>query len=110
MIRILAVLTLIAVAAAGGSANAAGREDTPVAAAWHAKATKTDKKRTRTRYVRAPSCAPVGPDPLCPSLRSYNPCNPSRGFCDPGFAYHGNIVGCAIDLGYGRWEPCNASR
>jgi hypothetical protein len=33
-----------------------------------------------------------------------------RGFEDPGYAYHGNINGCAVDLGYGRWEPCNAGR
>ena len=29
-----------------------------------------------------------------------------RGFEDPGYAYHGNINGCAVDLGYGRWEQC----
>ena len=29
-----------------------------------------------------------------------------RGFMDPGFAYQGNIPGCAVDLGYGRYEPC----
>jgi hypothetical protein len=29
-----------------------------------------------------------------------------RGFGDPGYAYHGNINGCAVDLGYGRWAPC----
>jgi hypothetical protein len=29
-----------------------------------------------------------------------------RGFNDPGYAYHGNLNGCAVDLGYGRWEPC----
>ena len=28
----------------------------------------------------------------------------------PGFAYHGNVNGCAEDLGYGRWEPCNSGR
>ena len=33
-----------------------------------------------------------------------------RGFNDPGYAYHGNINGCAVDLGYGRWEPCNRGR
>jgi hypothetical protein len=33
-----------------------------------------------------------------------------RGFGDPGYAYHGNINGCAVDLGYGRWESCNAGR
>ena len=33
-----------------------------------------------------------------------------RGFQDPGYAYHGNINGCAVDLGYGRWESCNVGR
>jgi hypothetical protein len=33
-----------------------------------------------------------------------------RGFDDPGYAYHGNISGCAEDLGYGRWEPCDRGR
>lgn len=33
-----------------------------------------------------------------------------RGFEDPGYAYHGNVNGCAEDLGYGRWEPCNRGR
>ena len=33
-----------------------------------------------------------------------------RGFDDPGYAYHGNINGCAEDLGYGRWESCNTGR
>ena len=31
----------------------------------------------------------------------------SRGFEDPGYAYHGNLSGCAVDLGYGRWESCD---
>src|ERR1043166_999131 len=29
-----------------------------------------------------------------------------RGFEDPGYAYHGNINGCVIDQGYGRWAQC----
>jgi hypothetical protein len=33
-----------------------------------------------------------------------------RGFNDPGYAYHGNINGCAVDLGYGRWESCDKGR
>ena len=33
-----------------------------------------------------------------------------RGFMDPGTAYHGNLNGCAVDLGYGRWESCDVSR
>jgi len=31
----------------------------------------------------------------------------ARGFADPGFAYHGNIPSCAVDLGYGRYETCD---
>ena len=31
----------------------------------------------------------------------------SRGFMDPGFALRGNMPGCAVDLGYGRWESCD---
>jgi hypothetical protein len=30
-----------------------------------------------------------------------------RGFEDPGFALRGNLPGCAVDLGYGRWESCD---
>ncbi len=30
-----------------------------------------------------------------------------RGFEDPGFAVRGNLPGCAVDLGYGRWESCD---
>ena len=33
-----------------------------------------------------------------------------RGFDDPGYAYHGNLNGCAVDLGYGRWESCDVGR
>jgi hypothetical protein len=33
-----------------------------------------------------------------------------RGFNDPGFAYHGNLNGCVVDLGYGRWESCSNGR
>jgi hypothetical protein len=33
-----------------------------------------------------------------------------RGFKDPGYAYHGNLNGCAVDLGYGRWESCDVGR
>src|ERR1700737_2642733 len=35
----------------------------------------------------------------------YSPTPPR--FEDPGYAYHSNISGCATDLGYGRWEPCD---
>ena len=33
-----------------------------------------------------------------------------RGFEDPGYAYHGNINGCVIDQGYGRWASCSSGR
>ena len=33
-----------------------------------------------------------------------------RGFEDPGHAYHGNINGCVIDQGYGRWASCDSGR
>lgn len=56
-------------------------------------------------YPRPPAAAPG-----CPGLHSWNPANPDRGFCDPGFAYHGNVNGCAIDEGYGRWSPCDTRR
>ena len=29
------------------------------------------------------------------------------GFYDQGYAYRGNINGCSIDLGYGRYESCD---
>ena len=43
-------------------------------------------------------------------LHSWNPANPDRGYCDPGFAYHGNAGECAIDEGYGRWSSCYGLR
>jgi hypothetical protein len=69
------------------------------------------RKHPRRAYVDVP----VGPRvlrsaPECPGLTSWNPANPDRGFCDPGFAYHGNINGCAIDQGYGRWASCDTLR
>ena len=50
-------------------------------------------------YIDVPGYAPGGWVPYG-----------QRGFQDPGYAYHGNINGCAVDLGYGRWESCNAGR
>ncbi len=55
------------------------------------------RKRHRAYYAPAPARPPlVGPY--------------SEGFRDPGFAYHGNVPGCAYDLGYGRYEPCSGPR
>jgi hypothetical protein len=69
------------------------------------------RKHPRRAYVDVPVYprAPVSA-PGCPGLYSWNPANPHRGFCDPGFAYHGNVNGCAIDLGYGRWASCDTLR
>ena len=69
------------------------------------------RKNPRRAYVDVP-VRPTGPGPApeCPGLTSWNPANPHRGFCDPGFAYHGNVNGCAIDQGYGRWASCDTMR
>ena len=69
------------------------------------------RKHPRRAYVDVPvQPRGVGSAPGCPGLTSWNPANPSRGYCDPGFAYHGNVNGCAIDQGYGRWAPCSGLR
>ena len=69
------------------------------------------RKHPPRAYVDVPVAprAPVSA-PGCPGLYSWNPANPSRGYCDPGFAYHGNVNGCAEDLGYGRWVSCDNRR
>jgi|SRR5689334_14712893 hypothetical protein len=67
------------------------------------------RKHPRRAYVAVP-VHPPGHAPGCPGLTSWNPANPDRGFCDPGFAYHGNVNGCAEDLGYGRWVSCDNRR
>jgi hypothetical protein len=66
--------------------------------------------RTRPRSGRAHAGAPrtLHAAPGCPWLKSWNPANPDRGYCDPGFAYHGNINGCVVDQGYGRWISCDS--
>ena len=58
------------------------------------------RKRYRTYYAPAPPPVPYGP--AGPLVGPY-----SQGFRDPGFAYHGNVPGCAVDLGYGRYETCS---
>ena len=69
------------------------------------------RKHPRRAYVDVPvGPRGLGSAPGCPGLTSWNPANPDRGYCDPGFAYHGNVNGCAEDLGYGRWVPCNGRR
>lgn len=82
-----------------------------VAASDVAKVEAVRRKHPRRAYIDVPvQPRAVGPAPGCPGLTSWNPANPDRGFCDPGFAYHGNINGCVIDQGYGRWAPCSTGR
>ena len=102
------VLAILAPAVAGPVGvnlvvkNAAGSDVVEVAAR---------RKPPRRAYVAVPvRPAGQGPAPGCPGLTSWNPANPDRGFCDPGFAYHGNVNGCAEDLGYGRWVSCDNRR
>jgi hypothetical protein len=84
---------------------------TTAAPSYVVKVETVRRKHPRRAYVDVPvQPRVVGPAPGCPGLTSWNPANPDRGFCDPGFAYHGNVNGCAIDLGYGRWMPCNTGR
>jgi hypothetical protein len=86
---------------------------TAFAAADVIKVAAVRHKHHRRTYLDVPvparSRGPVSA-PECPGLYSWNPANPDRGFCDPGFAYHGNVNGCAIDLGYGRWASCDSMR
>jgi hypothetical protein len=91
------------VAASGGVKAAAGTDVIKVET--------VRRKHPRRARVDVP-VRPGGPGPApdCPGLTSWNPANPHRGFCDPGFAYHGNVNGCAVDEGYGRWSPCNRGR
>jgi hypothetical protein len=70
-------------------------------------ARKSGHVHPRRAYAEHPTFYYPSQPPDCPGLPSYNPANPDRGYCDPGFAYHGNVNGCAVDLGYGRWEPCD---
>ena len=103
------VLATAAPAAAGPLfVNAAMRT---AAASDVVKVETVRRKHPRRAYVDVPVRPhAVGPAPDCPGLTSWNPANPHRGFCDPGFAYRGNVNGCAEDLGYGRWVSCDNRR
>ncbi len=76
--------------------NAASGDVVRVEAA-QAKERSRDQRAQRQRVVTAPP-------PRAPYI-DYNATY--RGFEDPGFALRGNMPGCAIDLGYGRWETCD---
>ena len=102
-------LAMIEPAAAGPLAgNTAKRTASPTGVI---KVEAVRRKHPRRAYVDVPvQPRALGHAPGCPGLTSWNPANPDRGFCDPGFAYHGNVNGCAVDLGYGRWAPCSGLR
>jgi hypothetical protein len=113
------IVTGCVVALAGAWALAGSAAAAPFAATAVSRAAGSDvvtiaaarRKHARRAYVDVPvrPRAPVAA-PGCPGLYSWNPANPDRGFCDPGFAYHGNVNGCAEDLGYGRWVSCDNRR
>ena len=107
----LAAWTLVMSAPAVAGPPAVSAAMRTVAASDVLKVEAARRKHSRRAYVDVPVRPhALGPAPECPGLWSWNPANPDRGFCDPGFAYHGNVNGCAIDLGYGRWAPCSAGR
>lgn len=61
------------------------------------------RRHGRTRFVVRPGAAyAYGYPHFYPDYYAT-----SRGFQDPGFALRGNMPGCAVDLGYGRWESCD---
>ncbi len=107
----LAACTLATAVPAGAGPLAVNTAPRAVAASDVVKVEAVRRKHPHRAYVDVPVYPrALGSAPGCPGLRSWNPANPDRGFCDPGFAYHGNVNGCAIDLGYGRWAPCNSGR
>ena len=98
-------LTFGILAVAAAPAGALVPAGTPILAATTSSVTPaSDQRRHRTRvHVYPPyGYAPYAQQGWVPYAK--------RGFEDPGFAYHGNVNGCAEDLGYGRWEPCNRGR
>ena len=102
---------VMAIGAGGGSASAmplaalSSAESGPVVQVYHQGQPHRASRKPRQRIV-------VYPPAYGPPAHSYWVPYPDynatyRGFDDPGFALRGNMPGCAVDLGYGRWEPCN---
>jgi hypothetical protein len=107
----LAACALAVAAPAAATLRAPNVATATAAASDVVKVEAVRRKHPRRTYVDVPvRPLGVGPAPDCPGLTSWNPANPDRGFCDPGFAYHGNVNGCAEDLGYGRWVSCDNRR
>ena len=107
----LAVFALVVATPAAAGPLAAGIAVKAAAPSNVVKVEAVRRKHPRRAHVDVPvqPRAPVAA-PGCPGLYSWNPANPHRGYCDPGFAYHGNVNGCAEDLGYGRWVSCDNRR
>jgi hypothetical protein len=93
-IAAVAAAPAAAFAPAGPAVQAAPTSDITPASYRH-------RHRARV-YIYAPNA-------YAPQQQGWVPYS-QRGFADPGFAYHGNINGCAVDLGYGRWESCDKGR
>jgi hypothetical protein len=109
----LAAMVAFGIATSAAALPFAARSGVPAAATDVVKVEAAPRKHHRRGYPDGgPPAYRAGPGPApgCPGLYSWNPANPNRGFCDPGFAYHGNINGCVIDQGYGRWASCDTLR
>ena len=109
----LAAMVALGIATSAAALPFAARSGVPAAATDVIKVEAVHRKQHRRGYPDGgPPAYRAGPGPApgCPGLYSWNPANPNRGFCDPGFAYHGNINGCVIDQGYGRWASCDTLR
>jgi hypothetical protein len=92
----------------GGPSLAAAAPATPaLKSAVQTDVLQVSERSRRHHHRHYGNGVPVYPQVRLDTPRSYNPWNPDRGYYDPGFAYHGNINGCAEDLGYGRWESCS---
>lgn len=96
--------------AAVKDASSAMTEATPIA---HRRSHKARRHARPRVYVRpgpgfAGFGAPVYGYPGYPGPGSGYAFDPSR--IGPGGAYQGNVPGCAIDLGYGRYESCSLGR
>lgn len=114
--KITSILAFSLLAGAAGFAGApSGASAMPLApealqAAAPSAATDVQYRRRAYRHRRAPRITIYGGrGPYLPPQTYYNGGN-RRGFYDPGYAYQGNINGCAVDLGYGRYESCNVGR
>lgn len=88
--------------------KSAGQDIQPLTIAHRPSHKPRRKARTRVHvtpgYARPAYVYPYG----YPGPGSGYAFNPAR--VGPGGAYQGNVPGCAVDLGYGRYESCDMLR